>query len=263
MPPSSSADRTGWLDQTQPSRSRMSGSGGGSRRRSPRPEVEQRGREQAAGAQMARARARAREPLVRSGEELKELHRGQHEVEPAAEVERAGVRRRPLRRRRSAPPRAGAAPPTKRRRRGRARSRRCPRRGEVEATRPVPQPRSSTLQAPARSRRAASSAPELEVGRVGAALEVVPDDRRDLRLGRSRPASFPERLRLAARRRAAPAARAARCRSEARRAGVRRRRASERSRPSLERRARPRSAPRRGPRTSVAARARRRASRSR
>ncbi len=50
-------------------------------------EVQQRGREQAAGPQVARDRCSARDALVATAEQLQELHRREHEVEPPPEVE--------------------------------------------------------------------------------------------------------------------------------------------------------------------------------
>ena len=64
---------------------------------------------------------------------------------------------------------------------------RRPRRARRIATRPVPQPRSSTSGALVRT-----APPRAQVGRVAAALDVVPDRRRSMR-------SFPERRRVAAR----------------------------------------------------------------
>ncbi len=176
-----------------------------------------------------RARCRSSAPLEHRGapvtvrQQVSELHRREHrrrgELVAGELTHVGGVRahgQTPLGR-----------PPGERleqlSRRCRRRSPRAPAGRDGASTRPVPAPRSSAGPPPSRD----EPLPEVEVGRVAAALGVVPDDRiadpalRSWRsLDAALTASTPWRARGG---RAACAARSGRCRWAARRAGSRRR----------------------------------------
>ena len=208
---------TGWLEYTQPSTSRMSGPGGTYSSPSGLAlEVHQGGREQPAGRRCA---ATALSMAMRSSEpseQLHELHRGEHQVEPAAEVERAGVRGHACRGRPSTPARAAHASSRN------AGSRSTPvTRWPRRASRTDDPARPAAEVEDVARRRLRQLVPQGQVGGVGAALDVVPD----------RLASFPERRRVAARRQARHAARAGPCRWGGRRASARCFPSSARSKP--------------------------------
>ena len=206
---------------SRPSRpSRMSGSGGHRRhRRRPRSSRSSSAApQQPAGPQVRADRASIAVRSVGAVEQLHELHRGQDEVEAATEVERAGVGDGGL---------DVAACPRRARRELLEQVRvEVERRHAVAAAReraghpPVPQPSSSTSQ---RLPRSAQLVPRVEVGGVGAALDVVPD-----RLVLAR--SFPVRRGVAAVGEQRRAARAGPCRWGGRRAAARRVSASARGR---------------------------------
>ena len=114
-------------------------------------------------------RSKAGGPLAGALEQLQKLHRSDRERERLAEVEVAGVGDR-----RRAVPRFRHDARARRRAPARCRAEdRWPRAARWQATRPVPQPSSST----GPSAAAGELLPEGQVGGVGPALDVVPDDR--------------------------------------------------------------------------------------